>query len=131
MANVILVAGVILSSGLLVVTSLLRSSELPLEGYPRGNRADTDSVLSFRELCRSILNTNSLRFVAANAPAELVSSFGTQQQRLARFSLQAASAMLLRQLGQDIGSWRDFSRSLQSSITKLRYAFLLAVCTIG
>src|SRR6266496_1695337 len=131
MLDEILVTGVILGSMLLIVTSLLRGSEAPLQGYPRGSRTNADSVLWFGEVCRSILSTNSLRFVAANAPAEVVTSFGTQQQRLARFSLQAASAMLVQQLAQDIGPWRDFSRSLQSSISKLRYAFLLAVCTIG
>ncbi len=131
MLNAILTIGATLGLTLLILTSLLRGSEAPLEGYPRRNRADTDSVLWFREVCCSILNINSLRFVAANAPAEVVSSFGTLQQRLARFSLQAASAMLVQQLAQDIGPWRDFSRSLQSSISKLRYAFLLAVCTIG
>ena len=131
MLNEILVTAVILGSMLLIVTSLLRSSEAPLEGYPHGSRNDTDSVLRFGEVCRSILNTNSLRFVAANAPAEVVTSFGTQQQRLARFSLQAASAVLVHRLAQDIGPWRDCSRSLQSSISKLRYAFLLAVCSLG
>src|SRR5260370_32974935 len=131
MLNEILVTGVILGSVLLIVTALLRGRESPLEGYAGGGRTDTDSVLWFGEVCRSILNTNSLRFVAANAPAEVVTSFGTQQQRLARFSLQAASAVLVQQLAQDIGSRRDFSRSLQSSVSKLRYAFLLALCTTG
>jgi len=131
MLNEILVAGLILSLTTLVLASLWRSRDALLESYPTGNRAATDSALWLREVCRSILNTNSLRFVAANASADVVSSFGTQQQRLARFSLQAASAVLVRQLSQDLGPWPEFSRSLHFAVSKVRYAFLLAVCTIG
>ena len=54
--------------------------------------------LAFREVCRSVLNLNTLMFVAANAPSEVVSSFEVHQQRLASFSLQEASKMLVRQL---------------------------------
>ena len=68
-------------------------------------------MLGLREVCRSVLNTNSLRFVAANAPAEVVSSYGTEQQRLARLSLQVASAALVQRLAHDGGFVGLFTHS--------------------
>jgi hypothetical protein len=132
MMSVTLVVGAILA--LLVWTSHPRSTESQtraLDYYLRPDRATPESVLGFREVCRSVLNTNSLRFVAANAPAEVVSSYGTQQQRLARLSLQVASAMLIQRLAHDNGFIGGFSRSVRSPMSKLKGAFLLGVCTIG
>src|SRR5204863_518795 len=128
MLNVIFVTGIVLALTWFVVTSFSRSSEVPprtLERCPRPYLADADPVFAFQEVCRGVLDTNSLRFAAANAPADVVISFGTQQQRLARFSLQVASAMLVQRLARDVGSWRGFSRSLRFSMSKLRTAFLL------
>jgi hypothetical protein len=76
------------------------------------------------------LNTNSLRFVAANAPAEIVSDYGTEQQRLARLSLQIASAVLVQRLAYADG-FVGSSSSLRSPLWKLKGALLLAVCTLG
>ncbi len=107
MLSMTLVVGAILFLTLSVMTSLLRSSEQPqraLDPYLRSDRIEPESMLGLREVCRSVLNTNSLRFVAANAPAEVVSSYGTEQQRLARLSLQVASTVLVRRLAHDGGS---------------------------
>ena len=87
-------------------------------------------MLGLREVCRSVLNTNSLRFVAANAPAEVVSSYGNEQQRLARLSLQVASSVLVQRLAHD-GGFVGSSPTLQSPLSKLKGALLLAVCTVG
>lgn len=131
MLSMTLVVGTILA--LLVLTSLSRRSEQPprtVDPYLRSGRREAESVLGLREVCRSVLNTNSLRFVAANAPAEVVSSYGTQQQRLARFSLQVASAVLVQRLAND-GGFVGSSPTLQSPLSKLKGALLLGVCTVG
>lgn len=132
MLSMTLLVGTILA--LLVLTSLSRSSERPprtLDPYLRSDRREPDSMLGLREVCRSVLNANSLRFVAANAPAEVVSSYGTEQQRLARLSLRVASAVLVQRLAHDGRLIGDSSRTLQSPLSKLKGALLLAVCTIG
>lgn len=96
--------------------------------WPSGNPG-----LAFREVCRSVLNLNTLRFVAANAPSEVVSSFEVHQQRLASFSLQVASKMLVRQLTERRSRPFDgpLSRLFQSSTAKAKNAFLLIACTFG
>jgi len=132
MLSVTLLAGTILA--LLVLASLSRSSEQPpraLNPYLRSGRGEPESVLGLREVCRSVLNTNSLRFVAANAPADIVSSYGTEQQRLARLSLQVASAALVQRLSHDGGFTGGFTCSPRSAMSKLKGAFLLGVCTVG
>lgn len=97
-------------------------------GSPGENRG-----LAFGEVGRSVLNPNSLAFVAANAPSEVVRSFEVQQQRLASFSLQVASKMLVRRLTERRGRRFNgfFSRILQSSKSKAKSAFLLVACTFG
>src|ERR1700687_1234953 len=101
--------------------------------YHSSNRPGGNPGLAFREVCRSVLNLNTLMFVAANAPSEVVSSFEGHQQRLASFSLQVASKMLVRQLTETRS--RPFngslSRFLQSSISKAKNAFLLVACSFG
>ena len=132
MLSVTLLVGTILA--LLVLSSLARSSERPqrtLDPYLRSDRTEFESVLGLREVCRSVLNTNSLRFVAANAPAEVVSSYGTEQQRLARLSLQVASAVLVQRLADDGSFVSGSSDTLQSPLSKLKGALLLGVCTVG
>jgi hypothetical protein len=96
--------------------------------WPGGNPG-----LAFREVCRSVLNLNTLMFVAANAPSEVVSSFEVHQQRLASFSLQVASKMLVRQLTERRSRPFDgpLSRLFQSSTSKAKNAFLLVACTFG
>ncbi len=96
--------------------------------WPSGNPG-----LAFREVCRSVLNLNTLMFVAANAPSEVVSSFEVHQQRLASFSLQVASKMLVRQLTERRSQpfKGSLSRLLQSSTSKAKNAFLLVACTLG
>jgi hypothetical protein len=93
----------------------------------------SDSVPAFHEVCRSVLNPGSLSFVAANAPWEVVHSFEARQQRLASFSLQLASTMLVRQLRKSEGN--SFNRSLllllQSLPLKMKHVLLLIACTLG
>src|SRR5277367_1067821 len=101
--------------------------------YRSSSRLSGNPGLAFREVCRSVLNLQTLTFVAANAPSEVVSSFEVHQQRLASFSLQVASKMLVRQLTERRG--RPFhgslSRLFQSSTLKAKNAFLLVACTFG
>jgi hypothetical protein len=67
----------------------------------------------------------------ANAPADVVSLYRTQQQRLARLSLRITSAMLVRRLAHD-GDFVDvFPLSRRASMSKLKSAFLLGICTFG
>jgi hypothetical protein len=92
----------------------------------------SDSVPAFHEVCRSVLNPGSLSFVAANAPWEVVHSFEARQQRLASFSLQLASTMLVRQLRTT--ERNSFNRSLlllQSYPLKMKHVMLLIACTLG
>ena len=129
-----LVVGAILLLTLSVMSSLSRSSERPprtLDPYLRSDRREPESMLGLREVCRSVLNTNSLRFVAANAPAEVASSYGSEQQRLARLSLQVASAALVQRLARDGVVVGDPSQTLQTLLSKLKGALLLTVCTVG
>ena len=101
--------------------------------YRSSSRPGGNPGFAFREVCRSVLNLNTLTFVAANAPSEVVSSFEGRQQRLASFSLQVASEMLVRQLTERRS--RPFhgslSRLFQSSTSKAKNAFLLVACTSG
>jgi len=133
MLSMTLIVCAILFLTLSVMSSLSRSSEQPqgtLDPYLRSDRRKPESVLGLREVCRSVLNTNSLRFVAANAPAEVVSSYGTEQQRLARLSLQVASAALVQRLAHD-SDFLGSSPTLRSPLSKLKGALLLGVCTVG
>jgi hypothetical protein len=132
MLSMTLIVGAILFLTLSVMSSLSRSSEQPqgtLDPHFRSDRREPEPVLGLREVCRSVLNTNSLRFVAANAPAEVVSSYGTEQQRLARLSLQAASAALVQRLAHD-GGFAGSSLTLQAPLSKLKGALLLGACTV-
>jgi len=101
--------------------------------YRSSNGPGGNPGLAFREVCRSVLNLNTLMFVAANAPSEVVSSFEGHQQRLASFSLEVASKMLVRQLtarrSQPLEG--SLSRLFQSSTSKAKNAFLLVACTFG
>ena len=104
-----------------------------MPNHYRSSNPGGNPGLAFREVCRSVLNLNTLMFVAANAPSEVVSSFEGHQQRLASLSLQEASKMLVRQLTERRS--RPFkgplSRLLQSSTAKAKNAFLLVACTLG
>ncbi len=104
---------------------------MTVDHYPRTHRVDPDSMLAVRKVCRSVLNTSSFRFVAANAPADVVSSFGAQQQRLARISLQVTSSVLVRQLRHHADYFGSFSRSLRSFMSQLRNVSVLGVCAVG
>ena len=101
--------------------------------YRSSNRPGGNPGLAFREVCRSVLNLNTLMFVAANAPSEVVSSFEGHQQRLASFSLQVASTMLVRRLTERRSQpfKGPLSRLFQSSTSKAKNAFLLVTCTFG
>ena len=56
--------------------------------YRSFNWPGANPGLVFREVYRSVLNLNTLMFVAANAPSEVVSSFERHQQQLASLSLK-------------------------------------------
>lgn len=134
MLNMTLVLCVIFVLTLLTLTSISTRGEQPrraLDYYRRSDLARPESTFGLREVCRSVLNTNSLRFVSANAPAEAVSSYGTQQRRLASLSLQVSSGMLVERLVHDHGFGGGFSRLLHSLMSKLKGIFLLGVCAIG
>jgi len=104
---------------------------MTVDHYPRTQQVDPDSMLAVRKVCRSVLNTSSFRFVAANAPADVVSSFGAQQQRLARLSLQVLSSVLVQQLRRHADSFGSFSRSLRSFMSQLKSVSVLGVCAAG
>ena len=101
------------------------------ESFLSVKRTHTSSLFWFDEICRSVLNTTSFSFVAANAPAPVVTSFGAQQQRLARLSLQTASRILVERLGAEALALDGLSRTLRSYPRKLRDLSLLAVCATG
>ncbi len=104
---------------------------MTVDHYPREQQVDLDSMLAVRKVCRSVLNTSSFRFVAANAPADVVSSFGAQQQRLARLSLQVTSSVLVQQLRRHADYFGSFSRSLRSFMSQLRNVSVLGACAVG
>src|SRR5260370_22715503 len=118
----------------MVLISSLSNSEKPtmtVDHYLRTQQVDPDSMLAVRSVCRSVLNTSSFRFVAANAPADVVSSFGAQQQRLARLSLQVTSSVLVQQLRHHADSVGSFSRSFRSFMSQLKNVSVLGVCAAG
>ena len=104
---------------------------MTVDYYPHTHRVVPDSMLAVREVCRSVLNTSSFRFVATHAPADVVSSFGAQQQRLAHLSLQVTSSMLVQQLRHHADYFGSFSRSLRSFMSELRSALVLGICIVG
>ena len=117
---------------LLVVISLSDSAHKPPGAFELRSRcAEPNSMLGCQEVCRSVLNTSSLSFVAANAPSDVVDAFGNQQQRLARLSLRAVNAVLVERLVHDHSPLNGVSWLLQSSIWKLMDALLFVVCNVG
>ena len=87
---------------------------------------------AFEEVCRSVLNPQSMVFVAANAPSKVVTSFELRQRRLARFSLQVASAVLLERLTEDRKFWTgSFEHFVSVSIAKWKSVFLWFMCALG
>ena len=117
---------------MLVVIALSESADKPPGAFELRSRcAEPNSGLGFQEVCRSVLNTSSFSFVAANAPSDVVDAFGNQQQRLARLSLRAVNAVLVERLVHDHISLNGVSWFLQSSIWKLMDALLFVVCNIG
>jgi len=90
--------------------------------------ADPTQMFRSHEVCRSVLNTDSFRFVAANAPSDVVDAFGNRQQRLARLSLRVVSAMLVARLVHDHSPLNGVSWSF---LSKLRDALFLVVCNAG
>lgn len=134
MLSMTLVVGALLVLTLFVWTSISTSSKQQrrtLDYYLRPDHAEPESTFGLREVCRSVLNTNSLRFVSDNAPAEVVNSYETQQRRLAGLSLQVASGMLVQRLAHNGSFVGGSSQTLASTLSKVKSAFLLGVCTIG
>lgn len=82
----------------------------------------SDLSVALREVCRGVLAAKTIMFLTANAPAEVITSFGSEQQRLARYSLRVVSDTLVRSLAG--GPFR-------SQASEARRLFLLAVCTVG
>ena len=108
-----------------------RTDESPIEHGQYEHRPPTSSLFWFEDVCRTIVNTHSLRFVAANAPAPVVTSFGAQQQRIARLSLQSANTMLLHRLFSGDVFLGSLTRVVYASLSKVRDLFLLALCVTG
>jgi hypothetical protein len=116
----------------LVAISFSKSASKPPNGFEfRPRCSEPNGVFGFQQVCRSVLNTDSFRFVVANAPSDVANSFGNRQQRLARQSLRAVSAMLIERLVHDRVILNGYSWSLWPSISKLRDGFLLGVCNVG
>ena len=90
---------------------------------------------AFEEVCRSVLNPQSMVFVAANAPSRVVTSFESRQRRLARFSLQVASAVLFERLTEDrrflAGPFEHFVRMSAAKVKSISLWFMCALGRVG
>jgi hypothetical protein len=103
-----------------------------IQQYRGSSPPGSSLAFAFREMCRSILNPNSLTFVAANAPSDVVSSFQVHQQKLANLSLRVASTMLVQQLTEKEGTFNgSLSRVVQTVASKAKSALLLVACIFG
>jgi len=100
------------------------------EPYLSFGQAKAKPTLASHEICLSILNSKSLKFVAANAPDEVVSSFELQRHRLASFSLGVASTILVRQLiePERTSSSGTLSPLVHASLSKTKSFFWLVAC---
>lgn len=112
-----------------------RAVELWIVSQGRSVHAESCERLAVAlgQIRRTFLNPGSLAFLTANAPAAVMSSFETQQQRLARFSLHIASGTLAGYLTHKspCGSVGSISSFLRVSHYKLRCASLLTICALG
>jgi len=117
----------------LIVLSRHEEPRAALERYRRSSHGGASIACAFEEICHSVLNPHSLSFVSTHAPAEARASFEVEQQRLARFSLQLASTVLLERLidsnHQSLGG--SLSSRLRYSVLTTKGAFLLAACALG
>ena len=123
-------------SAVLVLTVLLPALLISSnEQHPAGHRCRCsrgDLSIALREVCQGVLTPKTLVFLAKNAPPEIITSFGQQQQRLARYSLRVASDALVQSLAD-----RRYVRSslsgggLITRLAEVRSVFLLGVCTVG
>jgi hypothetical protein len=113
----------------LIAISFSKSASKSPNGVEfRPRCSEPNGVFGFQQVCRSVLNTHSFRFVAANAPSDVANSFGNRQQRLARQSLRVVSAMLIERLVHDRVIWNGY---WWPSISKLTDGFLLVFCNVG
>src|SRR5882672_11294599 len=84
---------------ILLAALLLRSKQDdPTEYLANSYSSWGDLSIALRGVCRGVLTPKTLMFLTANAPAKVITSFGRQQQRLARYSLRVASDTLVQRL---------------------------------
>jgi hypothetical protein len=91
---------------LLPALALRGKQDHPAEYLARSYSSCRDLSIALREVCRGVLTAKTFMFLTANAPAEVITSFGRQQQRLARYSLRVASDTLVQSLAH-----RSYGRS--------------------
>ena len=132
--RMILVFCAVLILTILLFGLFLRDRE---QRYPSEHRSSSysscrDLSIALREVCWDVLTPNSLAFLTANAPAKVVTSFGQQQQRLARYSLRIASDTLVQSLADGSYGQSSFARGFVGvRRSEARGLFLLVVCTAG
>jgi len=99
--------------------------------YCRGAHLNSDRLsTALREVCHGVLTPKALTFLTANAPIEVIESFGKQQQKLAQYSLQVASTALVGTLTNRSNS-QSPSFSEDSSFSGIRSLFLIFMCMFG
>jgi hypothetical protein len=126
-------------SAVLILTILLFAlfsrgdgQEYLAEHRTRSYSSCRDLSIALREVCWGLLTPKTLMFLNANAPARVITSFGKQQQRLARYSLRVASDTLVQNLADGNYGGSSFSRGfVRVRRLEVRGLFLLAVCTAG
>ena len=129
MMSVILVATLIL----LGVLCAISKPQAEVGHDDRSIHLGLRTACALQEICRTVLNPQSLSFVAANAPRYVLNSFEVEQQRLAHFSLGVASNVLVERLTRNKSGplHGRLSRSLQSPVVTTKSVFLLASCSLS
>jgi len=126
--SAVLVSIVLLFALLLKGKEQHHSAEYPSSSY----LSCGDLSMALREICRGVLTPKTLMFLSENAPTEVITSFGKQQQRLARYSLRVASDTLVQSLARRSYKQSNFSGGRFGGQPSDAWGlFLLAVCTVG
>ena|GEM_PF-2598951 len=132
MAAMMLIGSLTFVLAVILVLSFRRSLETNhlARCSPGWYRSTQQLAIALREVAP---RSGCRKFLVANAPPKIMSSFGIQQQRLACFSLQVAASTLCRYLTDP--SARSSSTSIatftQNWLDRMRCAFLFAACTLG
>jgi hypothetical protein len=118
----------------LLLALLLKNNEQhhPTENLSNSYLSRGDLSVALRQVCWDMLTPNTLMFLTANAPAEVITSFGKQRQQLARYSLRVASDILVQSLADRSHGRSSLSGgSSDAQPSRTQGLFLLAVCTVG